>query len=302
VGPSEKYNDKEVTVMFADIVGSTRMYEIMGDKVAEALISNTLEQLSVFVTQSGGKIIKTIGDEIMCRFPQADDAITAAKDMHTFLSEKSAPSTNYKIAIRIGAHHGPIIENNGDIFGDTVNIAARVASIARGGKTMVTSYTHDQLPKACQERCQHFTRTNVKGKEQSIDVFDVAWEQTDELTQIIGNHVVNAIKKNLTIEYRGSIIHMSLGTITSTLIGRGQGCDLVIPSTHASREHCRIEYNQGKFTFSDNSANGSYVKHNQTELFFHQERIPLLGEGIISLGEPSANNSAFLLKYTIKQQ
>lgn len=102
--------------MFADIVGSTRMYEIMGDKVAEALISNTLKQLSPFVTQSGGDIIKTIGDEIMCCFPRTTNAITAAKEMHIFLSEKTAPSRDYKIAIRVGAHHGTIIENNGDIF------------------------------------------------------------------------------------------------------------------------------------------------------------------------------------------
>jgi adenylate cyclase len=306
VGPSDSHNDNvidnEVTVMFADIVGSTRMYEIMGDKVAEALISDTLKQLSVFVTQSGGDIIKTIGDEIMCRFPQANNAIAAAKDMHIFLSEKTAPSRDYKISIRIGAHHGTIIENNGDIFGDTVNIAARVASIARGGKTMITGYTYDQLPKVCRERCQHFSRTTVKGKEQAIDVFDVVWEQTDELTRIVGNHVANVGKKILTIVYDDSIIHMSANTITSALIGRGQDCDLVIPSPQASREHCRIEYNQGKFIFSDNSANGSYVKHNQTELFFHQERIPILGEGTISLGEPSDHNSDFLLRYTVEIQ
>lgn len=304
MGPSDKHNDKEidkeVTVMFADIVGSTRMYEILGDKVAEALISNTLKLLSVFVTQSGGHIIKTIGDEIMCSFPQATDAIAAAKEMHSFLSGMTAPSRDYKISIRVGAHQGPVIENNGDIFGDTVNIAARVASIARGGKTMITRYTHDQLPKAGQERCQHFTHTTLKGKEQPIDVFDVVWEQTDELTQIIGNHVANAIKNTLTIDYGDSTINMSVNTITSALIGRGQDCDLVIPSTHASREHCRIEYNRGKFIFSDNSANGSYINHNQTELFFHQEQIPLSGEGTISLGEPSANNSGFLLRYAIK--
>lgn len=288
--------------MFADIVGSTRMYEIMGDKVAEALISNTLRQLSVFVTQSGGEVVKTIGDEIMCRFPQAKDAIEAAKDMHVFLSEKTAPSRDYKIAIRVGAHQGTIVENNGDIFGDTVNIAARVANIARGGKTMITRYTHDQLPEAGQKRCRHFTRTTIKGKDQAIDVFDVVWEQTEELTQVMGNHVAKAIKKILTIEYGDSIIQMSANTITSTQIGRGHSCDLVIPSPQASREHCRVEFNRGKFIFSDNSANGSYVKHNQTELFFHQERIPLSGEGTISLGEPSDHNSDFLLKYSIEQQ
>ena len=133
-------------------------------------------------------------------------------------------------------------------------------------------------------------------------MFDVVWEQTEELTRIVGNHTANMGKNTHTIVYGDSIIHMSANTITSALKGRGQECDLVIPSPQASREHCRVEYNRGKFIFSDISANGSYVKHNQIELFFHQERIPLLGEGTISLGEPSANNSDFLLRYSIDLQ
>ena len=288
--------------MFADIVGSTRLYEIMGDKIAEELISTTLAQLSTIVNRSGGLVIKTIGDEIMCRFSQAEQAITSAKDMHVFLAEKTAPYRDYKIAIRVGAHQGSIIESNGDIFGDTVNIAARVTSLARAGKSMITNHTYESLPETLKGHCKHFTRTTVKGKEQAIDVFDVEWEQTDELTRIVGNQASNAIRNILTIQYQDNTINMSANTITCALIGRGQDCDLIIPSPQASREHCRIEYNRGKFIFSDNSANGSYVKHNQTELFFHQERIPLLGSGHISLGEPSASNTKFLLKYNILLQ
>jgi len=93
---------------------------------------------------------------------------------------------------------------------------------------------------------------------------------------------------------------MSANTITSATVGRGQDCDLIIPSPQASREHCKIECNRGKFIPVDNSANGSYLNHDQTELFFHQERVPLLGEGSISLGEPSTNNQDYLLHYSIE--
>jgi adenylate cyclase len=140
----------------------------------------------------------------------------------------------------------------------------------------------------------------VKGKELPIEVYDVVWEQTDELTRIVGNDVANAIKSILTIRYEDNIIRMSANTVTSATVGRGQDCDLIIPSQQASREHCKIECNRGKFILVDNSANGSYVNHDQTELFFHQERVPLLGEGFISLGEPSANNQEFLLHYSIE--
>lgn len=286
--------------MFADIVGSTRLYEILGDEVAEKLVTTTLKQLAEVASKSRGVTIKTGGDDVLCRFSNGDDAINAARDMHLFLAAKTAPSRDYKIAIRIGAHQGPVIESEGDIYGDAVNLAARVSALARGGKTLISGYTFEQLTEASRKRCQLLTTTNVKGKELPIDVYDVVWEQTDELTRIVGNDLVNAIQSVLTLRYEDNIIKMSAITKTNTTVGRGQDCDLIIPSQQASRQHCKIECNRGKYILVDNSANGSYVNHNQTELFFHQERVPLLGEGYISLGQSSTNNPEFLLHYSIE--
>jgi adenylate cyclase len=299
-GDTLQPSDREITVMFADIAGSTRLSEIIGDKAAEELISSTLKQLSDIVVNYNGDIIKTIGDELMCRFPNADDAITAARQMHEFLAEKTAPSRDYTVAIRIGAHHGPIIESDGDIFGDTVNVSARVAALARAGKTMITGYTCEQLQRGLKENCRHIMQTTVKGKELPIDVFDVAWEQDDELTCIAGNNLSDLIGDVLTVQHDGNTIKMSAKTITSITIGRGKECDLIIGAPQASRAHCKIENIRGKFIFSDNSTNGSYIHHNGIELFFHQERAPLLGSGHISLGEPSEKNSQFLLQYAIE--
>ena len=290
----------EVTIMFADIVGSTRLYEIMGDEVAEKLVTTTLKQLSGIVSKSHGVIIKTGGDDVMCSFSNVENALNAARDMHLFLAQRTAPSKDYKIAIRIGAHTGPVIESEGDLFGDAVNLAARVAALARGGKTLVTGYTVEQLSEVTRKRCQRLTNTTVKGKELPIDIYDVVWEQTDELTRIVGNEVANALQSLLTIRYDDNVIRLSANAVTSASVGRGQDCDLIIPSQQASREHCKIECNRGKYMFVDNSANGSYINHNQTEMFFHQERVPLIGEGFISLGEPSVNNPDFLLHYAIE--
>ncbi len=293
-------SNNEVTIMFADIVGSTRLYEIMGDEVAERLVTTTLKQLSDIVSRCRGTTIKTGGDDVMCSFSKASDALDAAREMHMFLADRTAPSKDYKIAIRVGAHQGPVIESEGDIYGDAVNLAARVSALARGGKTLISGYTHGQLDDAVGNRCKLFTTTTVKGKEQPIDIYDVVWELTDELTRIVGNEVVDAIQSVLVIRYDDNVIRLSANTVTSATIGRGQDCDLVIPSQQASRQHCRIECNRGKYIFVDNSANGSYINHNQAEMFFHQERVALVGEGHISLGEPSAHNSGFLLHYAIE--
>ena len=286
--------------MFADIVGSTQLYEVLGDELAEKLVTTTLKQLSDIVSEFQGVTIKTGGDDVMCRFSNADHAIAAANEMHLFLANKTAPSRDSKISIRIGAHQGPVIETDGDLYGDAVNLAARVSALARGGKILISGYTFEQLSEASRKRCQYFTKTTVKGKEQPIDVYDVVWEQTNELTRIVGKEALDAIRSVLTIQFEDKIVKMSANTVTSTTVGRGQDCDLFVPSPQASRQHCKIECNHGKFVFVDNSGNGSYINHNGTELFLHQERVPLLGEGHISLGEPSSSNSDFLLHYSIE--
>ncbi|NNE63334.1 MAG: adenylate/guanylate cyclase domain-containing protein, partial [Gammaproteobacteria bacterium] len=231
-------DNQGITVLFADISGSTRLYELIGDQLAEQLISTTLKQLSAIIVKNNGDIIKSIGDELMCRFPCADDAITAAKKMHEFLADKTAPSRDYKLAIRVGAHHGQVIETQGDIFGDSVNIAARVTALARAGKTLITEYTYNQLSAVHKKYCRHFLQTTVKGKEQPIDVYDVTWEQTDELTRIVGNNTAKPSGKTMTLSYGDNILKLSSLTLSNAKLGRGASCDLVIPSPQASREHC----------------------------------------------------------------
>ena len=293
-------SSNEVTIMFADIVGSTRLYETLGDESAERLVTTTLRQLSDIAGKCQGVTVKTGGDDVLCRFYNARHALDAAREMHLFLAAKTAPSRDYKIAIRIGAHQGPVIESDGDIYGDAVNLAARVSAIARGGKTLISGYTYEQLDEASRKRCRRFTTTTVKGKEQPIDVYDVVWEQTAELTRIVGNEVRSTMQSVLVIRYQDNVIRMSANTVTSITVGRGQECDLILPAQQASRQHSRIECNRGKFIYIDNSANGSYINHNQTEMYFHQERVALQGEGFISLGEPSANNADFLLHYSME--
>jgi adenylate cyclase len=286
--------------MFADIAGSTRLYEMLGDQTAEALISSTLKQLSDIVASYDGETIKSIGDEIMCRFHSADKAVSAARDMHEQLAEVTIPSSTHRLAVRIGMHHGTLIESEGDIFGDTVNVSARVTSLARAGKTMISGYTYEQLPQFYKNSCRYIMQTTVKGKSLPIDVFDVELDEDDELTCVTSKSVSDLVGDVLTVTYGNTSLKLSANTITHATLGRGKECDLIIPAPQASRSHCIIECNRGKFTLSDNSTNGSYILHNDIELFFHQEKAPLVGSGQISLGEP-ISKSRFILDYSIDQ-
>src|SRR5437870_4851872 len=111
-------------VLFADVSGSTKLYETVGDAAAHEAIDLCVKLFANVALQHGGRVIKTIGDEVMAIFPQPSQAARAAVDIQLAISSM-APVEKVRLGVRVGMHHGPVVERDGDIFGDTVNLAAR---------------------------------------------------------------------------------------------------------------------------------------------------------------------------------
>jgi len=291
----------QATILFADIAGSTRLYELLGDSKAEAMISRVLDALALICAQSGGTVIKTIGDELMCRFDQADQAIMAARQMQEFSQTHQPEGLKGRIAIRIGAHHGEILETADDVYGDTVNVSARVAALARPGKIMVSEATVEQLDLNQRAICRQMQRATLKGKQEPVQLFDVIWEQNEELTR-----VTQTIKRPTvavkTLNLMGPEGNRRLRSDrpTQLIIGRGNECHLVVGAPQASRQHCEISVQGGKFLLLDHSTNGTYIQQNGVEMWFHQESAPLVGEGVISIGAKAGDNPDYLLHYRIE--
>jgi len=272
----------DTTVLFADICGSTHLYETQGDENAESIISDSLNALSKIVTLFNGQVVDKIGDEIMCQFSSAQNAVQAASEMHTCTTNNKFGNSAQSVSIRIGAHSGPIITVETGIQGDTVNVAARVAAQARSGKTMISESTVNLLPAHLSTQCRHIIQAQLKGKEELVDLYEVVWEDNDQLTRVAAPiQRTNNKQKELILTYHGEEISLSNGTLT---IGRGLDCGLTIDSNQASRHHCEIRMNGNKFTLFDNSTNGTFILQNNVEMFFHNESAPLHMEGTISLG------------------
>ncbi|MDO8312914.1 MAG: adenylate/guanylate cyclase domain-containing protein, partial [Sideroxyarcus sp.] len=116
---------QNAAILFADISGSTALYDSLGNEQALQLVTHTLDILTQEMAAHHGTLIKTIGDEIMCSFPNVTDAINAACAMQLAI-ENQRPGGEHIICIRIGLHYGEVIFEDGDVYGDAVNIAARV--------------------------------------------------------------------------------------------------------------------------------------------------------------------------------
>ena len=288
----------QFTILFADIADSTSLYEKLGDSQAEELVSTVLESLSAIVKKQKGQVIKTIGDEIMCQFPLSSQAIEAANQMHEYTEQESFSGLNQKISIRIAAHVGTVIYNDGDIYGDTVNVSARIAALARPGKTVISEQTYVTLPGYLQQFCRNKTAAYLKGKDQPINVYDVVWEQTDQLTCIVQIPKQNPSQNELILKYNDQHLKFTESVLK---IGRGQECDLVVEAPQASRFHCEIRLNgNNKFSLIDSSTNGTYILQNNVELLFHNETVPLHHSGLLSLGQGSKSNKEHLIHFSIE--
>ena len=138
---------QERAILFADVSGSTRLYETLGDKPAQKAIEGCLEALTQVVATYRGKVVKTIGDEIMVVFPRAEDASSAAGEMQQRVMQLPSPAAGVKMRIRVGFHYGPVLEDKNDFFGDAVNVAARIEGLTKdlGRKILVTGAVAERL-------------------------------------------------------------------------------------------------------------------------------------------------------------
>lgn len=276
-----------LAILFADISGSTRLYEILGDVAARTKVADCLEMLTDVINRHNGTVIKTIGDEIMCTFPTSEDAANAACEMHEMLEDDITEQTAagpISLTIRVGMHYGPAILEAGDVFGDAVNVAARMASMAKGSQIITTQNAVDEMSPIMRASTRFIDRAPVKGKKETMDIFEVLWQQEDVTrmsTGVITPQQTEPVRMRLTYQNDSVVLD---GDITQIVMGRSKSADLTVNETLASRQHVRIEHRRGKFFIIDQSTNGTYVHHENDESFLRREEMPLSGDGMISLG------------------
>ena len=291
----------EVGVMFADVTGSTKLYETLGDDNANRIIGKVLDIMRLITEGYQGYVIKTIGDEIMSRFSSANDCVRAAIECQEEISA-GIQGEDIEISIKVGLHFGPaILMEDGDVFGDAVNVSARMAGIAKGRQIITTRETIKLLDADLQDMSRQFDKTIVKGKEEEIIVHQVVWETSDDVTRIeISADKVKEETKYLALEFQGNKHLLASDDPRTFVIGRGVQSDLLCKTRLASRSHATLEFRRGNFLLTDGSSNGTFVKTDDGEdIFLRRQELMLWGSGYISLGEEiSKEDPDHVIRYT----
>lgn len=291
----------QLSILFADVSGSTRLYERLGDSRAKKIVDRCLGLLRREVERYQGRIVKHIGDELMCTFEDPQLAALASTAMQHAMRDAAAGGLfgEEQLAIRIGFHFGIVILDRGDVFGDAVNTAARVVAQAKQHQVLTTKETLALLPPEVQSGTRFLDRFPVRGKQQELEIYEVLWDVTDLTAAPPQLQEMGRGDLRLQLRYQDRRIDLGPGR-PSALLGRGRDNDIVVQDNQSSRFHAKVEFRKSRFYVVDQSLNGTYVQiDGDDEVCLRHEEIPLKGEGMISLGRPVGSAPHLQIAFTV---
>ena len=247
--PTGEYQSGDLVVLFADIAGSTKIYEEFGDTIARDATSACITIITDVGARLQGRLVKTIGDEAMIVFQDAVKAVMASNEMQMAVQragEEGSFATG-PLRVKIGLHYGPGLEEETDVFGEAALVATALVNMAKPDQILTSNGTLDQVPPALRVGSRPVDRTLVDGVSSEIEVYEMIWE-VSEMTQMADIRPVRArvTHTRLVLVYQGQEYEVSDDHPVLT-IGRVEGNDVVVPTDLTSRKHSEIEFSRGRF-------------------------------------------------------
>ncbi|MDB5808691.1 MAG: hypothetical protein JWN94_813 [Betaproteobacteria bacterium] len=290
---------QNLAVLFADISDSTKLYSTLGDNAARVVVNACLSLVTQVVERCKGRVVKTIGDEAMCVFRRADDGVTAASEIQTAVETKRPG--RYHVQMHIGLHYGPVLVEDNDIFGDTVNAAAYLTAVAAAEQILTTEATERNLSPELRTTVRPVFKAVLKGSSDESTVYQVVWHKdVAELTDVnMRSHkFIPGDQGSLIIAHRNLSLRLDQ-TCANITIGRGEDCDLVVHEKLASRKHMSIRLMRTHFYLVDHSLNGTFVTLDSgDEVHVLRKELLLDGSGNLTLGRSTRDGAEEVITFT----
>ena len=290
---------QSLAVLFADITESTKLYSALGDNAARVIVNACLSLISATVERNQGRVVKTIGDEVMCVFRRADDAVLAASEMQSQVDAKRPGNTHVKI--HIGLHYGPVLIEGDDIFGDTVNAAAYLTAVAAAEQILTTEATERNLSPELKSSVRPVFKAVLKGSTDETTVYQVIWHKDiADLTDVNmhSRKIIPSDQGSLIVAYRNLSLRLDQAR-TSITVGRADDCDLVVRDKLASRKHVTVRLLRTHFYLVDHSLNGTFVElESGDEVHVLRKELLLDGSGRLTLGRSRSDGANEVITFT----
>lgn len=294
------------TVVFADLTGSTGLFESVGNVVATEVVTRCTQALGSLFVRAGGRMVKYLGDGVLATFDDTVAAVEAcfrAKDLLQDINTAQYRKT--PLAFKIGVEYGPVIEKDGDCYGDAVNVAARLSDRAEPNEILIGEPVFNRLSASQCMACSSLDRITVKGKSEPIRVWRIDWARTAESTITVSIDTISGgIRPTSTQRLDLDLLDQHLKLLPTDgplVIGRGDEAGFVINDPRVSRRHARIEWKGGQCLLTDFSSNGTWVSFAGAvaPVMLKRENCMLHGRGEIGLGATPDDFTAPTLSFQV---
>lgn len=294
----------ERTMLFADLRGSTGLYESIGNAEATRLVTQSVTLAARVVDRCGGTVVKTLGDGLMAIFNDSPAAVQAASEMHDALERiGSASDHSVRLKLQVALARGEVVEMAGDYFGDAVNVAARLLDHAGDNETLVTSVVLEGLPPKDRADFRSLDRMQLRGRIEPVHVYLL-----DTHRNLDSDTTAYADLGGSTPDPEG--IRLSWFDLTRVyspsnlpvVLGRSPQATYCIDDARVSRTHARIDWHSGSFQLIDLSYNGTFVRfgNNDVEVVsLRRGTCTLHGSGTIGLGASPADAAVPCVKFEV---
>lgn len=292
------------SVVFADLVGSTGIFERLGDETAGRFVTQLTTALAKIFEQHQGRVVKLLGDGLFVVFASEEQALTACIAIQERLQQKPVRpgGMGRPVQMQMGIESGEVVEIQGDCYGDAVNSAARLADLAGADQILTTQRVRDALPTEQQEKLRSLGPMYLRGKAEVTEVFRVEWqhERDSEATVMGVSMFGQPLETHLEISIGGETRRLQPRGEAVTL-GRSASADLNVNDSRVSRVHATIEWRGAHFVLTDTSSFGTWVYFgNQPEpVVLRRTECYLVGQGHIALGCDRNAEAAPLASFAI---
>lgn len=262
------------------------MYAVRGNVAAFNLTSACLNLMDAQVVGAGGRVVKRVGDAILAVFEIPAAAVEAAAAIQEALEASECTLRREGIHVRAGISYGPAVVDAGDVFGDVVNVAARLISHAGPDEIMVSGPAYEALPEHLQASTRLLDELVLRGRPSWALIYQYLWKQ-DDVTVAVGVRTRTATcALEVTYGPRRFVVDPDHPKLR---LGRAPDNDIAIDQEVVSRYHAEITLRGDKFFLVDLSTNGTYVhSENGGVLRASREDVVLSGSGRLTPGSPSA--------------
>ncbi|MHB1199154.1 MAG: adenylate/guanylate cyclase domain-containing protein [Polaromonas sp.] len=284
----------EVTVVFADLTGSTGVFESLGNAKATRAITRLTQWIGRVCEACGGRVVKYLGDGVFIVFSQNSNAVEAVTELQRVHRERirNWPEP-LKMRLQIGLARGEIIEQDGDCFGDAVNVASRLSGLSGPDQIFATDVVIQQLAPDSLVRFRCLGALEIRGRTEACVVHRIEW-QPEVMSESFTVHASLTPPSPARADEQPETIELSCLGVNAAFtraelpifLGRDHEAQFVVQDPRVSRRHARIEWRADKFYLEDVSSYGTWIRFSDSTAVVALRRqecvLPL--EGTIALG------------------